>query len=85
MPYLGATAGILLAGALSDWMIRRGWSMSFSRKLPLVVGSALGMSIVLCNVTASNDLCIAILTLTFFAQGVSSTSWAAVAEIAPKS
>jgi MFS transporter, ACS family, D-galactonate transporter len=84
MPYLGATAGILLAGAFSDWMIRRGWSMSFSRKLPLVVGSALGMSIILCNLTDSNELCIAILTLTFFAQGVSSTSWAAVAEIAPK-
>jgi nitrate/nitrite transporter NarK len=65
-------------------LIRRGVSMSFARKLPLVLGSALGMSIILVNITDSNDLAIAILTLTFFAQGVSSTSWAAVSEIAPK-
>lgn len=84
LPYLGAVVGILLAGAVSDMLIRRGVSMSFARKLPLVLGSALGMSIILVNITDSNDLAIAILTLTFFAQGVSSTSWAAVSEIAPK-
>lgn len=84
LPYLGATIGIVLAGVVSDWLIRRGTSMSFARKLPLVVGSALGMSIILVNVTDSNELCIAILTLAFFAQGISSMSWAAVSEIAPK-
>lgn len=84
LPYIGATVGILLAGAVSDLLIRRGVSMSFARKLPLVLGSALGMSIILVNFTDSNELCIAILTLAFFAQGISSTSWAAVAEIAPK-
>lgn len=84
LPYLGATVGILLAGAVSDWLIRRGTSMSFARKLPLVAGSALGMSIILVNITDSNELCIAILTLAFFAQGISSTSWAAVSEVAPR-
>jgi D-galactonate transporter len=84
MPYIGAIIGILAAGALSDHMIRRGLSMSFSRKLPLVVGSALGMSIVLVNFATENWIAIAILTLAFFAQGICSTSWAAVGEVAPK-
>ncbi|MGV8917263.1 MAG: MFS transporter [Pseudomonas sp.] len=84
LPFIGATVGILLAGIISDFLIRRGYSMSFARKLPLVVGSMLGMSIVLINFTNSDELCIAILTCAFFAQGIASASWAAVAEIAPK-
>ncbi|MEG5262871.1 MFS transporter [Pseudomonas sp. JDS28PS106] len=84
LPFVGATVGILLAGIVSDTLIRRGVSLSFARKLPLVVGSALGMSIVLVNFTDSNVVCIAILTLAFFAQGIASSSWAAVSEVAPK-
>ena len=84
LPFVGATVGILLAGIVSDLLIRRGYSMSFARKLPLVVGSMLGMSIVLVNFTDSNVVCIAILTIAFFAQGIASSSWAAVSEVAPK-
>ncbi len=84
LPFIGATVGILLAGIVSDLLIRRGYSMSFARKLPLVVGSMLGMSIVLVNFTDSNVLCIAVLTTAFFAQGIASASWAAVSEVAPK-
>ncbi|MBV7528303.1 MULTISPECIES: MFS transporter [Pseudomonas] len=84
LPFVGATVGILLAGIVSDLLIRRGYSMSFARKLPLVVGSMLGMSIVLVNFTDSNVICIAVLTIAFFAQGIASSSWAAVSEVAPK-
>lgn len=84
LPFIGATVGVLLAGFIADSMIRRGYSLSFSRKLPLVVGSALGMSIMLVNFTDSNEVCIALLTIAFFAQGIASSSWAAVSEIAPK-
>ncbi len=84
LPFIGATVGVLLAGFIADGMIRRGFSLSFSRKLPLVVGSALGMSIMLVNFTDSNEVCIALLTVAFFAQGIASSSWAAVSEIAPK-
>lgn len=84
LPFVGATVGILLAGIVSDGLIRRGYTMSFARKLPLVVGSMLGMSIVLVNFTDSNTICIAVLTIAFFAQGIASSSWAAVSEVAPK-
>ena len=84
LPFIGATVGVLLAGFIADWMIRRGVSLSFARKLPLVVGSAMGMSIMLVNFTDSNEVCIALLTIAFFAQGIASSSWAAVSEVAPK-
>lgn len=84
LPFLGATAGILLAGFFSDFFIRRGYSMSAARKAPLIIGTLLGSSIVLVNFVSSNEVIIAILTLSFFAQGVGSASWAAVSEIAPR-
>jgi ACS family D-galactonate transporter-like MFS transporter len=84
LPFIGATLGILLAGSLSDFFIRRGVSISTARKTPLIVGTLLGASIVLVNFVESNEAVIAILTIAFFAQGVGSMSWAAVSEIAPR-
>ncbi|WP_031364735.1 MFS transporter [Caballeronia sordidicola] len=84
LPFIGATVGILLAGFLSDFFIRRGVSISTARKAPLIIGTLLGASIVLVNFVESNEGVIAILTIAFFAQGVGSMSWAAVSEIAPR-
>lgn len=84
LPFLGATAGILLAGFFSDFFIRRGYTMSASRKAPLIIGTLLASSIVLVNFVTSDEVIIAILTVSFFAQGVASSSWAAVSEIAPR-
>jgi MFS transporter, ACS family, D-galactonate transporter len=84
LPFIGATIGILSAGFLSDFFIRRGVSISTARKAPLIIGTMLGASIVLVNFVESNELVIAILTIAFFAQGVGSMSWAAVSEIAPR-
>lgn len=84
LPFLGATAGILLAGFFSDFFIRRGYSMSASRKAPLIIGTLLASSILLVNFVESDAVVIAILTVSFFAQGVASSSWAAVSEIAPR-
>jgi ACS family D-galactonate transporter-like MFS transporter len=84
LPFIGATLGILIAGYLSDFFIRRGVSLSAARKAPLIIGTLLGASIVLVNFVESNVGVIAILTVAFFAQGVGSMSWAAVSEIAPK-
>jgi ACS family D-galactonate transporter-like MFS transporter len=84
LPFLGATAGILLAGFLSDLLIRRGVGMSPARKAPLIIGTLLGTTISLANYVTSDWAVIAILTTAFFAQGVAASSWAAVSEIAPR-
>lgn len=84
MPWLGAAVGILIAGYVSDLLIRRGFSMSSARKLPLVLGTLLASSIVLVNFVQSDIAAIAVLSVSFFAQGLASSSWATVSEVAPK-
>ncbi|HLZ67373.1 MAG TPA: MFS transporter [Aliidongia sp.] len=83
-PYMAAAVGVMFGGWWGDWMIRRGISVNLARKLPMVLGLLLTGTIVLANFTSSNTLVIAVLSFSFFAQGMSSTSWVVVSEIAPK-
>lgn len=83
-PYLSAAAGVMFGGWWGDWMIRRGVSVSTARKLPMVVGLLFTGTIVLANFTTSNAIVIGILCIAFFAQGMSSTTWVVVSEIAPR-
>ena len=83
-PYLSAAVGVMFGGWWGDWMIRRGISVSTARKTPMVVGLLLTGTIVLANFTSSNAVVIAILCVAFFAQGMSSTTWVVVSEIAPR-
>jgi len=84
LPYIAATVGVLCGGFWSDWLLRRGVAMSLARKLPIVTGFAGVTVIALANFTSSNALAITILSFAFFAQGVSSTSWSIISEVAPK-
>jgi ACS family D-galactonate transporter-like MFS transporter len=84
LPYLAATIGVFLGGSWSDWLMRRGMGVSPARKIPIVSGFLGATTIVFANLTSSNSVALVILTAAFFAQGVSSTSWAIVAEVAPR-
>ncbi|WP_311970194.1 MFS transporter [Pseudomonas baltica] len=83
-PYLAAAMGVMFGGAWGDWMIKRGMSVNFARKAPMVIGLLLTGTIVLANFTSSNTLVVGILSFAFFAQGMSSTNWVVVSEIAPR-
>jgi len=65
-------------------MIQRGYSVNFARKMPMVMGLLLTGTIVLANLIESNTLVVLILSFSFFAQGMSSTNWVVISEIAPK-
>ena len=84
LPYMAAALGVMFGGWWGDWMIRRGMSVNFARKTPMVLGLLFTGTIVLANFTASNTLVIAVLSFSFFAQGMSSTNWVVISEIAPK-
>lgn len=83
IPYMAAFIGVLCGGLWSDWMLRRGVSVGVARKTPVITGLLLACIIVLANYTSSINLVIAILSVAFFAQGVSAISWTLVSEIAP--
>ncbi|HEY8701283.1 MAG TPA: MFS transporter [Arthrobacter sp.] len=83
IPYLTAMVGVFFAGSWSDWMLRRGMSINIARKAPIITGLALASVIILANYTDSPGLIITIMSVAFFAQGMSAISWSLVADIAP--
>lgn len=84
LPYIAATVGVLVGGVWSDWLLKRGAGISKARKIPIVSGFLGATSIILMNYTKDNSLALVILTIAFFAQGVSSNSWSIIAEVAPR-
>jgi ACS family D-galactonate transporter-like MFS transporter len=84
LPFIAASVGTLAGGWISDAMLRRGISLNWSRKLPVIAGLLAASSIVLANYVESTAMVIAILCVAYFAQGMSALAWMIVSDIAPK-
>ena len=84
LPYIAASVGVLVGGAVSDGIIRRTGSATLGRKLPIITGLLLTSTMVLANFTASNTLVIGIMSLAFFGQGMVNLGWTLIADVAPK-
>lgn len=84
LPFLSAFVGILLAGFLSDYMIRKGVSMSVARKTPIIIGLLLTMCIIGANYVTSPTLIIMFMCIAFFGNGFASITWVFVSTLAPK-
>jgi ACS family D-galactonate transporter-like MFS transporter len=84
LPYIGASIGVLVGGAVSDAIIRRTGSPTLGRKIPIVVGLLLTSTMVLANFTSSNALVVAIMSVAFFGQGLVNLGWTLIADVAPK-
>jgi len=82
-PYLAAAIGVLVGGASSDLLLKRGVSQTVARKVPIVTGFLLTSTIFLANFTTSNLSTISVLTCAFFFSGVSSNGWTVTSDIAP--
>lgn len=83
LPYIAGFFGILFAGLLTDWLLKRA-SLNMARKLPVIIGLLLASTIILANYVASNAVVIVILSVAFFGQAMSSIGWAVLSEISPK-
>ncbi|HTE34896.1 MAG TPA: MFS transporter [Chryseolinea sp.] len=84
IPFLAACAGLLLSGFVSDNLVKRGVSVSFARKTPIIVGLVLSVSIVGANYTNDTALVIFFLALAFFGAGMALISWIFVSILSPK-
>jgi ACS family D-galactonate transporter-like MFS transporter len=83
LPFLAAFVGVLCSGFFSDWLIRRGYSVGFARKLPIISGLLISTSIIGANYVDSTALVIAFLALAFFGNGLASITWSLVSTLAP--
>jgi ACS family D-galactonate transporter-like MFS transporter len=83
IPYIAGFFGILFAGCLTDWLLAR-TSLNVARKLPVIAGLLLASTIISVNYVSNNQLVLAILSVAFFGQAMSSSGWAVLSEVAPK-
>ena len=84
LPFLAAFCGILASGFLSDCLMRRGCSATTARKIPVISGLLLCMSIVGANYVENPTWIILFLTIAGFGNGFSSIAWVFVSALAPK-
>jgi len=60
IPFVVADAGSFFAGWLSGYLVRRGKSLSFARKLPIIYGG-IGMTLLILTIFTTNKYLIALL------------------------
>lgn len=84
IPYLAAFVGVILAGYVSDHLSRRGFSKSFSRKIPVITGLLLTLLILGANYTQNPYLIIFFMSIAFFGNGLATITWVFVTLLAPK-
>ncbi|NIF30303.1 MFS transporter [Pantoea sp. Tr-811] len=84
LPAICGFIGGVLGGLLSDWLLRKGYSLSVARKTPLVLGLLLSMTMIGCNYADSDSIVVALMALAFFGKGFSGQSWTVMSDTAPK-
>lgn len=79
----GFTGGVL-GGIWSDALLRRGFSLTAARKIPIVAGMGLSLVMVGCNYVEAQWVVVALMALSFFGKGVGALGWAVLSDTAPR-
>ncbi|MGY3484267.1 ACS family glucarate transporter-like MFS transporter [Bradyrhizobium sp. USDA 4011] len=84
LPALCGFIGGVLGGVISDYLLRRTGSLTMARKIPIVGGMLLSMTIIACNYVDSQALVVGFMALAFFGKGIGALGWAVVSDTSPK-
>lgn len=84
VPAIFGFIGGIGGGMVSDWMLRKGMSLTRARKLPIYIGMALSMSMILCNYVQTDLLVVLFMALAFFGKGMGALGWAIISDVSPK-
>ena len=84
LPYVSASVGVLLGGAVSDWLVRRTGSATIGRKAPIIAGLLLISTILSANFIEDNGLLILVMSIAAFGQGICNLGWTLISDVAPK-
>ena len=84
VPGLCGGVGGILGGIISDELLKRGCSLSFSRKLPIMAGMALSMTLIACNYASSQSLMLLFMSISFFGKGIGALGWTVISDTSPK-
>ncbi|MBR1090888.1 MFS transporter [Bradyrhizobium manausense] len=84
LPALCGFIGGVLGGIISDAILRGTGSLTMARKIPIVGGMLLSMSIIGCNYVDGQALVVGFMALAFFGKGIGALGWAVVSDTSPK-
>ncbi len=79
----GGTGGIL-GGVISDRLLRAGHSLTFSRKVPIVAGMLLSVTMIGCNYAKAQSVMLLLMSLSFFGKGIGALGWTVISDTSPK-
>jgi len=86
LPALCGCIGGVLGGRFSDLLLKRGHSITFARKLPIVLGMLIACSMIVCNYVpaGANGVVVALMCVVFFGKGFGALGWTVVSDTSPK-
>lgn len=84
LPALCGFVGGILGGIFSDFLLKKGRTLTFARKTPIVVGMLLSTSMIACNYIDIVWVVVGIMALAFFGKGLGALGWAVVSDTSPK-
>ena len=84
IPALCGSIGGILGGVVSDRLLRAGHSLTFSRKLPIVTGMLLSVTMIACNYSHEQWLVILWMSSAFFGKGFGALGWTVISDTSPK-
>jgi MFS transporter, ACS family, glucarate transporter len=84
LPALCGFIGGVLGGVISDAILRKTGSLTAARKIPIVGGMLLSMSIIGCNYVDGHALVVGFMALAFFGKGIGALGWAVVSDTSPR-
>ncbi|KAA1014579.1 MFS transporter [Paraburkholderia panacisoli] len=84
LPAIAGCLGGIIGGFWSDWMLKRGFSLTAARKTPIISGLVLSSTIVLANYVQSTAVVVAVMSVAFFAKGIGNLGWCILGDVSPK-
>jgi ACS family glucarate transporter-like MFS transporter len=84
LPAIFGFVGGNLGGIFSDFLLKKSDSLSVARKVPIVIGMLLSMSMIFCNYTGIEWIVVALMSLSYFGKGIGALGWAVNADTAPR-
>lgn len=84
LPALCGSVGGILGGVVSDWLLRRGHSLTFARKAPIIAGMLLSVTMIACNYTNTQFVVMILMSVAFFGKGFGALGWTVIADTSPK-
>ncbi|OON41504.1 hypothetical protein BTJ39_05245 [Izhakiella australiensis] len=84
IPAIAGFIGGILGGLFSDYLLRKGYSLTLARKLPIMAGMIVSSVIMLANVTQSDVIVVLVMSVAFFAKGFGNIGWCVLSDTSPK-